>query len=264
MIPRMDLAKVRDALSKRREALFSKRVGFLAVAALALVVGLLIRTGLYFSEPDAEAPATAESPTPPVSETAKSVPEAEAPAPEPATAPTEQEKPAEQAAEQDAADPAAAPSEQAEQTDEAAAQPEPAFEASEQAGQPTPEGAILVAKRPVEVLASPSESAPVAYGFPAGRPFRVIGREGNFAHIQDLTSKASGWIDEAALAPPPAPPKPATAGRTSPRRSTGSKPATPDSQVTAAPEPVETYPVERRRRGGLFGRGGLFDSIFGN
>jgi hypothetical protein len=151
---------------------------------------------------------------------------------------------------------------------------EPALAPAEpgQAGQPgqtgqgelPASGVILVAKRPVEVLASPSESAPVAYGFPAGRPFRVIGREGNFAHIQDLTSKASGWIDEAALAPPPAPPKPAATGRRSPRVSTGSKPAGQDDYVTASPEPAETYPVERRRRGGLFGRGGLFDSIFGN
>ena len=50
-------------------------------------------------------------------------------------------------------------------------------------------------------LASPSSSAPVLYGFPAGRPFRVIGRSAGFAHIQDLKSSASGWIDEAALAP---------------------------------------------------------------
>ena len=41
------------------------------------------------------------------------------------------------------------------------------------------------------------------YGFPAGRPFRVIGREAGFVQIQDLKSSASGWIDEAALAPPP-------------------------------------------------------------
>src|SRR5262245_19519689 len=62
---------------------------------------------------------------------------------------------------------------------------------------------ILVSRQPVAVLASPSSSAPALYGFPAGRPFRVIGRDGGFAHIQDLRSSASGWIDEAALALPP-------------------------------------------------------------
>ena len=62
---------------------------------------------------------------------------------------------------------------------------------------------ILVSRQPVSVLASPSASAPTMYGFPAGRPFRVIGRDGGFTHIQDLKSSASGWIEEAALAPPP-------------------------------------------------------------
>ena len=59
---------------------------------------------------------------------------------------------------------------------------------------------ILVTKRPVEVLAGPSSSASVLYGFPAGRPFRLIGRDAGFAQIQDLESSATGWIDETALA----------------------------------------------------------------
>ncbi|ODR99751.1 hypothetical protein AUC69_09115 [Methyloceanibacter superfactus] len=46
-------------------------------------------------------------------------------------------------------------------------------------------GLMLVARRPVELLASPSPSAAVMFGFPAGRPFRVIGQEGGFAHIRD-------------------------------------------------------------------------------
>ena len=61
---------------------------------------------------------------------------------------------------------------------------------------------ILVTKRPVEVLAGPSSSASVLYGFPAGRPLRLIGRDAGFAQIQDLKSSATGWIDETALAQP--------------------------------------------------------------
>src|SRR5437868_5029948 len=47
---------------------------------------------------------------------------------------------------------------------------------------------ILVSKRPIEVLARPSSSSVVIYGFPAGRSFRLIGREAGFAQIQDLKS----------------------------------------------------------------------------
>jgi hypothetical protein len=65
-------------------------------------------------------------------------------------------------------------------------------------------GPIMVSTRPVEVLAGPSPSASVLYGFPAGRPFRLIGREGGFAHIQDLKSSATGWIDNPAVAEAPA------------------------------------------------------------
>jgi hypothetical protein len=113
------------------------------------------------------------------------------------------------------------------------------------------------------------------YGFPAGRPFRVIGRDGGFAQIQDLKSGASGWIDEAALAPPPrAPavstpsqPKPAAVSRKSAKPSTDPKPKATkkDSQVTADSEAAtEPDPVQTHRRPGLFGRGGLFGGIFGN
>ena len=83
--------------------------------------------------------------------------------------------------------------------------PEQAGDAVDPVEQPESSGSgmILVSRQPVSVLASPSASAPTMYGFPAGRPFRVIGRDGGFAHIQDLKSSASGWIEEAALAPPP-------------------------------------------------------------
>jgi hypothetical protein len=64
---------------------------------------------------------------------------------------------------------------------------------------PTTSGMILVSKRPVELLASPSSSASGIYGFPAGPRFRVIGQEAGFAHLQDVKSGATGWIDETAL-----------------------------------------------------------------
>ena len=165
-----------------------------------------------------------------------------------------------------------APTEQAEPTGEAVDEPEPAGEADEHAESELPgSGIILVAKQPVEVLASPSSSAPALYGFPAGRPFRVIGREGGFAHIQDLKSSASGWIDEAALARPPrdpaasapAQPKPFSVGRKPTNPSAGPKPTTTqkDSAVTSDSE-VAAQP--NRNRPGLFGRGGLFGGIFGS
>ena len=91
-----------------------------------------------------------------------------------------------------------APAAQTEPPGEVVAEPEPTGAADAHAAQPElPDGGIiLVARRPVEVLASPSSSSAALYGLPAGRPFRVIGREGGFAHIQDLKSSASGWIDE--------------------------------------------------------------------
>jgi hypothetical protein len=113
------------------------------------------------------------------------------------------------------------------------------------------------------------------YGFPAGRPFRVIGREGGFVQIKDLKSTASGWIDEAALAAPPpsapsvaAPPqsKPGAVGRKpatvsadpKPKAAKKGAPATADSEPAAKPDPVQA-----RRPPVLFGRGGFFGGVFG-
>jgi len=255
--PGMDLEVARKALSKRG-AFSSKRVAFFVVAGLSVVVGILLRSGQYFGQPEVEqnAPVTVAAPPPsavaatPAVETTESVPKTPPPAQEPATAPNEQ----------------------AEQTGEGVEQ---ADEAVEHAEQPEPPGSgmILVSRQPIAVLASPSSSATTMYGFPAGRPFRVIGRDGGFAHIQDLKSSASGWIDEAALAPPPsvpavsAPsqPKPVAVGRKSAKPSADPKPKATkkDSQVTADSEAAtETDSVQTRP--GLFGRGGLFGGIFGN
>ena len=132
---------------------------------------------------------------------------------------------------------------------------------------------ILVSKRPISLLAGPSSSASTLYGFPAGRPFRVIGRDAGFAQIQDLKSGASGWIDEAALTPPPASVpskrKPATRNRkgTTPLADPKSKATNKDQggawkTETAAAEPD---PVQARKRGGFFDEGlaGFLGGVFG-
>ena len=176
---------------------------------------------------------------------------------------------------------AGGPNEQKEATGEAINKPQQAEEAVEQPAQPELPGAdmILVSKQPIGLLASPSSSASVLYGFPAGRPFRVIGRDGGFAHIKDLQSNANGWIDEAALAPPsnapvssaPPQPKPYSVSRIPPRDSwAGAKPKATNSNSTAtagagqkaATAKAATQPVQKRP--GLFGGGGLFGRIFGN
>ena len=251
----MDLEVARKALSKR-SAFSPKHVAFFVVAGLCLVAGILIRSGQYFGQPEVEenAPVTIAAPRPsavtvtPAVEATESIPEPTPPAHDAAIAPTENVEPTGEALEQ-------------------------ADEAVEHAEQPEPPGSgmILVSKQPIGLLASPSSSASTMYGFPAGRPFRVIGRDGGFAHIQDLKSGASGWIDEAALAPPPSAPavsapsqpKPPAVSRKPSNPSAGPKPKATknDSGVTADSE-AATQPD--RRRPGLFGRGGVFGGIFRN
>jgi hypothetical protein len=51
------------------------------------------------------------------------------------------------------------------------------------------------------VRSKPEASAPVLFGYPVGRPVRVLERKSGFAHVQDLGSGQLGWIKEAALAP---------------------------------------------------------------
>ncbi len=71
---------------------------------------------------------------------------------------------------------------------------------------PEGSGMILVSKQPIKLLAGPSSSAAVLYGFPAGRRFRLIGQQSGFAQIQAVKSGAKGWIDEVALGQSPAVP----------------------------------------------------------
>ena len=257
------------ASSSKRVAYSSKRVAFFVLVGLILVVGILLRSGQFFGQPEAEqnapvtvaAPPPAAAPMPPVDTTESPIKTAP-PAQEPATAPIQAQQIGEE------------PTKQADEAVEHVEQPEPPGS-----------GMLLVSRQPIALLASPSSSAPTMYGFPAGRPFRVIGHDGGFAHIQDLKSSASGWIDEAALAPPPSAPavsapsqpKPYSVSRTPPNLAgpkpysvsrTPPNPAGPkpkvtknDSAVTADSE-AATQPS--RPRPGLFGRGGVFGGIFGN
>jgi hypothetical protein len=268
----MDLEAARKALPKRN-AFSSKRVAFFVAVGLCVIAGIILRSSPYFTQPQAEqnAPA-AVAPSPPPAAATLDVEETE-PVPPPqvkqyapdAVAPPTAAKPPAQNA-------VTAPTEQAEPTGEAVGEPAPAGEADEHAESELPgSGIILVAKQPVEVRASPSSSAPALYGFPAGRPFRVIGREGGFAHIQDLRSSASGWIDEAALARPPrdpagSAPAPAASAPAQPKPfSVGRKPTDPSARpkpITTQKDSAVTQPD--RKRPGLFGRGGVFGGIFRN
>jgi hypothetical protein len=114
-------------------------------------------------------------------------------------------------------------------------------------------GMILVSKRPIEVLASPSSSSSVLYGFPAGRPFRLIGREAGFAQLQDLKSGATGWIDETALGRSPripavsVPSEPKPAPRTH-KATTASAEPKPKTRVPAASVPSELKQAPRTHK----------------
>jgi hypothetical protein len=269
----MDLEVARKSLSKR-SAFPTKKIAFVVATGLVLVAGIALRASDNFSEPAVEsesatvAPvATPEAAASPPAEMTKTVPETPPATQEAAPAPSGP------AATQEAAP---APNESAQQSGDAAEQTQPegdAVEQSEQADLPGA-GMILVTRKPVQVLASPSATAPAMYGFPAGRPFRVIGREGSFVQIQDLRSSASGWIDATALAaPPPAAPsvaapsqskpgavrKPAAASADpKPKAVKKGAPAVADSEPAAAPDPDQA-----RRPPSLFGRGGFFGGVFG-
>jgi hypothetical protein len=145
--------------------------------------------------------------------------------------------------------------------------PPPKDQAGDKLSEAPWSGKILVSKRPVQVLAAPTSSASAMYGFPAGRPFRAIGRTGGFVRIQDVRSGASGWIEEAALEPAPTKPaarapstrkKPVTSAKTKPK----AKPSNKKTAETVAPADDEPQPTQRKRRG-LFGGGGLFGGLFG-
>jgi hypothetical protein len=121
-------------------------------------------------------------------------------------------------------------------------------------------GKILVSNRPVQVLAEPSATASAMFGFPAGRPFRPISRKDGYIRIQDVRSGASGWIEEAALAPAPTRPIAVpSSGETQRSVSSGGSPRRPASE-TAAAEPAPE-PAQKRR--GIFSGGGILGGLFG-
>jgi hypothetical protein len=279
------------ASSSTRSAFSSKRIAFLVIAGLALIAGIVLRSSHYFTQWEVEqnAPVEVAPSPPPAATTTESVPQPTSPPPGPSTSPVGATDSVSQSP-APVQERATGPNEQKEPTGEGIKEPGQAEEAVEHSEQPEPPGSgmILVSKQPIGLLASPSPSASVLYGFPAGRPFRVIGHDGGFAHIQDLKSSASGWIDEAALEGPPRvpvasaypQPKPYSVSRIPPQASwAGSKPkaskndtatagtspkskATKNNTTTTAESEVATPPV--RKRPGLFGGGGLFGGIFGN
>src|SRR5262249_6143854 len=178
------------AFSSTRSAFSSKRIAFLVIAGLALIAGIVLRSSHYFTQSEVEqnAPVEVAPSPPPATTTTESVLQPTSPPSGPATPPV-------------------GPTDSVSQSPAPVQEQEPgqAEEAVEHSEQPEPPGSgmILVSRQPIGLLASPSPSASVLYGFPAGRPFRVIGHDAGFAHIQDLKSSASGWIDEAALEGPP-------------------------------------------------------------
>ena len=50
------------------------------------------------------------------------------------------------------------------------------------------------------IRAEPSVSAPVLTAYPIGHALRVIGREGDFARVQDLSSGHLGWVAASSIA----------------------------------------------------------------
>lgn len=276
----MDLEAARKTLEEP-SAFSRKKLAFIGVAGVLLVSGIGWRASHYFAdapaarEPDTVVAPAPEAAAPPPSETTESVIEKPPVAPPALVTPEAAPAPVQQAG--DAA-------EKSDLESDVIGQAEPEQEAAGQAEQADVPGSgmILVSRKPVQVLASPSASAAAMYGFPAGRPFRVIGREGGYVHIQDLRSSASGWIEEAALATPPkqaapavsAPSKPATSTATSPSQSnprTARKPATPAAEPKPAKKSAPAVPgsepapePQTRRPPALFGRDGFFGGIFSN
>jgi hypothetical protein len=126
--------------------------------------------------------------------------------------------------------------------------------------EPTPEGSgtILTTNRPVEVRAGPSASASVLYGFPAGRPFRLMGREAGFAHIQDLHSTATGWIDETAVG------QPSSVETTSAPSAPQATQYNEDAATASTRQGEDQPPSTQTRRSGQGPLSGFLGGLFGN
>ena len=284
----MDLEATRKTLAKP-SAFSTKKIAFIGIAGLVLVVGIALRASHYLGETSAESepaaviapPPEAAAPSPAattesVVKTPPVAPVTQEAAPTPSAPAATQESTATPSTPAATPEAAPAPSEPAQEARETPEQPVPAGDATGQAEQAEVPGAgmILVSRKPVEVRAGPSASAPAMFGFPAGRPFRVIGREGSFVQIQDLRSSARGWIDAAVLAAPPAT-KPSVAAPSQSKPGAVRKPATAAADpkpraskkgapAVAGPEPAAPDQAQARRPPSLFGRGGFFGGIFRN
>lgn len=217
--------------------LSSKQAAFLGMAGLVLVGGLVLRS-IYLSDGEDSAPVATEA-----SQTDT--------APVPALAATEDRLTDTVPGTPEAA---ALPAQPAEQPGDTA----------QQTGDELPNAdMILVARRPVELLAEPSADATVMFGFPAGRPFRVIGEKNGFVEIRDEKSGANGWIDKTALAAPP-PRAPVVTRRSSPGSAAGGRRTSPRKPDTAIVDELQTAVEPPKQRPGLFGGGGILGGLFRN
>ncbi len=75
--------------------------------------------------------------------------------------------------------------------DSAAAEPQPVVK-------PRNEWVAIIGYTAV-IRAEPSVSAPVVTAYPIGHALRVIGRKGDFARVQDLSSGQLGWVSAASI-----------------------------------------------------------------
>lgn len=100
---------------------------------------------------------------------------------------------------------------------------------------------IQITARPSTVRAGPSSSAPMLFGFPAGRQVRVIGHHAGFVKIEDLSKGTQGWIDESALVP-------SASVDARPGSVRGDTEAAAESNIPSAPAPRM-----KRDQSGLFG-----------
>ena len=160
---------------------------------------------------------------------------------------------------------AAAVAQEAEETPAASPQATPntvieqgGSEPNQVAATPEGSGTILTTNRSVEVRAGPSASASVLYGFPARRPFRLIGREAGFAHIQDLPSNATGWIDETAVG------QPSSVETTSVPSAAQATQYNEDAATASVRQGEDEPPPKQTRSSGQGPLSGFLGGLFGN
>ena len=72
-------------------------------------------------------------------------------------------------------------------------EPEPVQPSAERLTKPRNQWVAIVGYTAV-IRAEPSVSSPVLTAYPIGHALRVIGREGDFARVQDLSSGQLGWV----------------------------------------------------------------------